>query len=183
MHGVCNNWGRNCALVTVLNYMDSWYVAHEIGHTLGAVHDMWQNSCDRGLMGPGAENPYVWSDCANRAIVSLLSHQNGSCLFNEPKIIVWDLKRDPWLPSTDISADSQCSISFGPKYRRYSGPTLENKVTDPCVDMWCSYDLIRISAKCPLEGTDCVLNGRRGMCRTGRCVLQSPKDSKLEILS
>ena len=178
MNSVCwalSGFGGNCAFSTVLNFMDSWPLAHEIGHALGANHDKMRNGCERGIMGPSIERPFVWSNCSNNEISALLVEPAyGVCLYNEPdpSKIIWDFKRDRSIPGHKYGADRQCAQYFGPKYTKYKNDVswLPPVVTNPCEDLWCSYDLILVSAKCALEGTECVLNNRPGRCKVGQCV-------------
>ena len=179
--GVCKGFvtgsGINCAFCTVLNFMDSWYVAHEIGHTLDANHDKYDNNCERGIMGGSADGPFFWSNCPNNDISQLLIHPSyGMCLYNEPdpSKLIWDFRNDISNPGDKYDADRQCAQYFGQKYKKgkqedlsWLPPVLAN----PCEDLWCSYDLVLVSARCALEGTNCTdQNNRPGRCKVGKCV-------------
>ena len=158
--------------------MDCWYAAHEIGHSLGASHDKLENNCETiGIMGDYT-NPFLWSNCTNNYIFELLVDPfHGVCLHNEPEPgkIIWDFGVESLMPGHKYNTEKQCAQFFGPKYTKateewvswiQSTPSFSN----PCRNIWCSYDLVKVSARYALEGTHCILNNRTGQCKVGRCV-------------
>ena len=164
--GACMYWGQNWAIATVLSYRDSYYVAHEIGHALGANHDP-----SSSIMQSGADQPHIWSEFTNREIEQFVASDKATCMTNRPGRSLWDLSRETWLPATRASQVQQCRKAFGLRFDRYTGGLWDalERATSPCEDFYCSHDLLILGAGWALEGTSCRMSGSTGPW--GRCIV------------
>ncbi|XP_060587825.1 A disintegrin and metalloproteinase with thrombospondin motifs 19-like [Ruditapes philippinarum] len=164
--------------------------AHELGHSLGALHDGENNTChsvDRYIMaasgfGPVPNNkkyhPWIFSRCSvdyfKEFITSLLL-EGSTCLTSKrPNVtdILEVVNSTLDLPGQDYTPDDQCRMIWGPTSYLCRGSEFGNASTI-CTAMYC---------RDPSTESDCVLHvaargttcGNKQWCMDGHCVY-SPK--------
>ncbi|XP_031846558.1 A disintegrin and metalloproteinase with thrombospondin motifs 15 isoform X2 [Nomia melanderi] len=169
--------GLSCAIVQDNGLAAAFTIAHEIGHVLNMPHDDDKVKCadfkktttHSNIMSRVLDNntfPWEWSECSKHFVTEFLEAGHGSCLLDEPVIIMEtdDVSR---LAGEDYSANKQCELAFGEGFRLCT-----HMVADVCRRLWCTLPNW-INNQCHTEhmpwsdGTPCGVNK---WCYRGECV-------------
>lgn len=152
-------------------------VAHELGHSLGIVHDGVGNECDTQGKQPFIMSPQLfyhslplnWSQCSREYITRFLDRGYGTCLDDPPARDV--IPQPSLLPGVLYDANHQCRLQYG------AGSVYCTDLDDPCGMLWCSVLRACQTKKDPVvDGTTC---GDQKWCLGGECV---PLDVQPEVV-
>ncbi|XP_064597481.1 mucin-2-like isoform X2 [Liolophura sinensis] len=158
--------------------------AHELGHSLGAVHDGDNNACqatDSFIMAPSsglstdatAQNPWYFSPCSvsdfRKQIDSLDNDANNCLLVESPSLDPTALT--PHLqvpPGQQYSIDTQCAYYLGTGSTFCRSFYNETSYPEICGGLFCSIPGTNGCRKTvPARGTSC---GPNKWCDSGACV-------------
>ncbi|XP_014768561.1 metalloprotease mig-17 [Octopus bimaculoides] len=151
--------------------------AHELGHSLGVLHDGKNNTCDPAdefIMAPSLgprENEYrlnrfKFSRCSYGYLKNNLHKM--TCLLDFDAEVDTELKAFKEMkPGQRYSANWQCQMRFGTKSNIYNcrDKNIFNEAF--CTNMWCDNGEGECLKIIPLEGTMC---SPREWCKNGRCI-------------
>ncbi|RWS28727.1 disintegrin and metalloproteinase with thrombospondin motifs 7-like protein 1, partial [Leptotrombidium deliense] len=122
VNGMCKPQ-YSCTLNEGKSFEASFVIAHEMGHSLGILHDNRNNNCDgdKYIMsektGPGKIH---WSSCSNAYLEAFLKKGHGMCLENvatpRPEL---DFTKSHRLPGEQYPPDLQCRLALGSQYKAY----------------------------------------------------------------
>ncbi|XP_063966322.1 A disintegrin and metalloproteinase with thrombospondin motifs 13-like [Lytechinus pictus] len=147
-------------------------IAHEIGHTVGMLHDA-DTGCPAGanIMSSsriGGSGSYLWSECSREQFDAFLRYPTVTCLNDIPEVLSgFEGER---LPGEIYDADEQCL-----QYSEYfSGACTDTAlpiygVQDRCPQMFCRFPngLCSRTGVAIADGTTC---GENKWCFGGTCV-------------
>ncbi|XP_011664692.2 A disintegrin and metalloproteinase with thrombospondin motifs 13 [Strongylocentrotus purpuratus] len=147
-------------------------IAHEIGHTVGMLHDT-DTGCSGGtnIMSSsriGGTGSYLWSECSREQLDAFLRYPTITCLDDIPEVLVG--YEGEKLPGEIYDADEQCL-----QYSDYfSGACTDTAlpiygVQDRCPKMFCRFPngLCSRTGVATADGTTC---GEHKWCIEGTCV-------------
>ncbi|XP_071494247.1 A disintegrin and metalloproteinase with thrombospondin motifs 1-like [Diadema antillarum] len=147
-------------------------IAHEIGHTLGMLHDK-DVGCPLGtnIMSAnriGGTGGFVWSECSKDQLEIFLKYPSIDCLDDIPEDLVI-IDGNP-LPGQIYDADQQC-ITFSTYFSGMCTDValLIYGVQDRCPQMYCRFPngLCSRTGVASADGTNC---GAGKWCIEGACV-------------
>ncbi|CAK9303644.1 unnamed protein product [Gordionus sp. m RMFG-2023] len=164
-------------LVQDLGFDTARLIAHEMGHLMGAFHDMG-SSCDTGETSgimhysPEMHRRYVWSECSAKSINVLLRSNHAQCLLHS------EYGYNPIdLPGVKVSSDEQCRKNWGLQYST-------EYMNSNCNILKCvRKSNIMDRGLPPLDGTSCKNTDNGGIqltdiftkfvCFRGKCIEES----------
>ncbi|KAH7638453.1 a disintegrin and metalloproteinase with thrombospondin motifs family protein [Dermatophagoides farinae] len=152
VNGMCRP-SYSCTLNEGKNFESAFVIAHEMAHSLGMLHDGYDNNCesDKYIMsektGPGKIH---WSPCSN--------------LYLENFLNPLDDHHDYRLPGEQYDLQQQCQLALGDQYQPYISK--RSPFNDICKELWCSYGHWASPAHPALEGSRC---GDGKKCSQGSC--------------
>ncbi|CAG2217785.1 unnamed protein product [Mytilus edulis] len=163
------------------NFISQTVAAHELGHSLGAIHDGDQNVCNKSAafimsatgsakLGDTARHPWIFSSCSVteiQTVMDKLNSQGPNCLLSTTSTTVLDIYQymsDPI--GQDFTIDKQCQLIFGPT--SYASRAIyNNSFANICTGLWCSTGGTSLSLVIPADGTTC---GNNMWCAGYSCV-------------
>ncbi|XP_015790631.2 A disintegrin and metalloproteinase with thrombospondin motifs adt-1-like [Tetranychus urticae] len=183
VNGMCKPT-YSCTLNEGKSFEASFVIAHEMGHSLGILHDGRSNNCDADKFimsektGPGKIN---WSPCSNVYITNFLSRGHGRCLENVAMATgELDFRRLGRLPGEQFPPNIQCQLALGSQYKAYVSS--KEPFNNICRELWCLSGSWATPAHPALEGSQCGPDDRRcyqGSCSSGRVKIQEAQESNI----
>ncbi|XP_015922628.1 A disintegrin and metalloproteinase with thrombospondin motifs adt-1 [Parasteatoda tepidariorum] len=185
VNGMCRP-KHSCTLNEGSSFEAAFVIAHEMGHSLGMMHDGRGNDCNPStyLMsektGPGR---ITWSSCSNDYLDRFFQKGYGACLDddNDQTLKSASYKFGEQLPGQRFDLEEQCKLSLGNEFKPHVVPKLP--FNDVCRELWCVSGLWASVAHPALEGSSCA-NGKQ--CIQGKCVeltssssLSSPSNAEI----
>lgn len=169
VNGMCRPQ-HSCTLNEGSSFEAAFVIAHEMGHSLGMLHDGRGNNCDpnKYLMsektGPGK---ITWSACSNNYLNKFFQKGYGSCLEddNSPPSAAINHESDGRLPGQRFPLSEQCKLSLGENFKPHV--TTKEPFNNVCRELWCVSGLWASVAHPALEGSTC---GSGKQCVQGSCV-------------
>ncbi|XP_061174861.1 metalloprotease mig-17-like [Saccostrea echinata] len=187
MNKICDRQGHSSSIVGENgDFMSVGVVAHEIAHSLGAVHDGQSRdsgNCsadDNYIMAPQhqmnpekVQNLFSFSHCSSNKILQLIRSHQPQCLYadNHGFPYPYDLDKRP--PGQKFSRETQCKLVFGENSTLCFYITPSRSADDKfCGNVWCQNPsnpkMCQTKARLvTLPGTTC---GDNKICRLGKCV-------------
>lgn len=173
--GMCKG-NYSCTIGEALHLESAFVITHEIGHSLGMMHDGNRNSCDPNKFimsdktGAGKVN---WSRCSNHYLAEALKRQQLLCLTNQASVSGFT---DPMYELTKLKApgqvyslNEQCKLAYGNNYSRFISQ--DAPYNNVCQELWCVSGSWARPVHPALEGSSCDRNqGSTLTCHEGKCV-------------
>ncbi|KAH9421106.1 hypothetical protein DERP_010044, partial [Dermatophagoides pteronyssinus] len=174
VNGMCRP-SYSCTLNEGKNFESAFVIAHEMAHSLGMLHDGYDNNCDpdKYIMsektGPGKIH---WSPCSNLYLENFLTKSNLKCLekTSEESFFTYTSPLDDYLdqrlPGEQYNINQQCQLALGNQYQSYISK--RSPFNDICKELWCSHGHWASPAHPALEGSPC---GDGKICSQGSCTV------------
>lgn len=161
----------SCTINEVSNFESAFVITHEIGHSLGIMHDDQKDRCDPHAFimseRTGAGKVH-WSKCSNGYLSSSIQRAQLGCLeseHNEQVDPLYDLSKLR-APGQVYTISEQCKLAFGGNYTSFVIQRAPFNAV--CRELWCMAGTLAKAAHPALEGSSCGESGR--VCREGKCV-------------
>ena len=171
--GMCNS-NYSCTINEATNFEAAFVIAHEIGHSLGIMHDGQKNRCDANkyIMSErtGAGKVH-WSKCSNNYLSESIQRGQLACLESEQNTQIdtlYDLTKLS-RPGQVYTINEQCKWAFGNQYAPFV--TQKSPFDAVCRELWCVAGTWAKAAHPALEGSSC--GDQEHVCREGKCVSPS----------
>lgn len=173
--GMCKG-NYSCTINEASNLESAYVIAHELGHSLGIMHDGQRNNCDpNGFImsertGPGKVH---WSQCSNNYLKAAVARRQLACLdaeqFAGHTDPLYDLSRLK-APGQIYSINEQCKLAFGSNYTSFI--TRQAPFNNVCRELWCVAGTWAKAAHPALEGSSCGGGAAADstlVCKEGKC--------------
>ncbi|XP_054720275.1 A disintegrin and metalloproteinase with thrombospondin motifs adt-1-like [Uloborus diversus] len=162
---------HSCTLNEGSSFEAAFVIAHEMGHSLGMMHDGRGNNCDPSAFlmaektGPGRT---TWSSCSNDYLDKFFERGRGHCLEEDNSFALPDAdeKFTEKLPGQRFNLEYQCKLSLGEEFKPHIVP--KAPFNNVCRELWCVSGLWASVAHPALEGSTC---GQGKQCIQGACTV------------
>lgn len=121
--GMCQT-NYSCTINEVTNFESAFVIAHELGHSLGIMHDEQRNNCDpnKFIMSEktGAGKVH-WSRCSNAYLNESIAKHQLECLNTESSQSMdslYDLDKLR-MPGQVYNLNEQCKLAFGSNHTAF----------------------------------------------------------------
>ena len=113
----------SCTINEALSLESAFVIAHEMGHSLGILHDGQQNNCDRNnfiMSERTGAGKIHWSTCSNYYLSDAIRRRQLFCLDNEKNSVmdIYNLSKMK-SPGQVYSINDQCRLAFGGNYTAF----------------------------------------------------------------
>ncbi|XP_062596431.1 A disintegrin and metalloproteinase with thrombospondin motifs like [Saccostrea cucullata] len=127
MNKICDRQGHSSSIVGENgDFMSVGVVAHEIAHSLGAVHDDQSSNSgncsaeDNYIMAPQhqmnpekVQNLFHFSHCSSNKILQIIRSNQPQCLYDDNPELPYPYDLDKRPPGQTFSRERQCKLVFG----------------------------------------------------------------------
>ncbi|CAL1295322.1 unnamed protein product [Larinioides sclopetarius] len=183
VNGMCRP-KHSCTLNEGSSFEAAFVIAHEMGHSLGMMHDGRGNDCDPSayLMsektGPGR---ITWSTCSNDYLDRFFQKGYGACLDDDSSYTLENVNHpfDDKLPGERFDLEEQCKLSLGDEFKPHVVP--KTPFNNVCRELWCVSGLWASVAHPALEGSSCGTGKHciQGKCKEATNVSSSPSNAEI----
>lgn len=190
IEGMCNNH-YSCSIISDKGLHVGFVTAHEIGHSLGMLHDGVNGKCKRedGYLMKSttadAQRIFLFSLCSKVYLLTFLRYGKTQCMKDIPNSWEYGFGRDYYsnFPGHVYSQDQQCKLSYGKNATYcYKEPDLAD--SEICTRLWCDskeYEVCVTTHTGAADGTPCDAPHWRGdkVCYRRQCVSKSLPQQQL----
>ncbi|KAG9508736.1 Mitochondrial import receptor subunit TOM40-like 1, partial [Fragariocoptes setiger] len=159
--GMCKR-NYSCTINEAMSFESAFVIAHEMGHSLGILHDGQQNNCDRNsyiMSERTGAGKIHWSTCSSYYLNEAIKQRHLQCLDTEsaPVDPLFSLTRVR-SPGQVYDVNDQCHLAFGHNYT--SIMAREKPFNSICRELWCVSGSWAKAAHPALEGSICDQDGQ-----------------------